>query len=124
MRALLERWRSDMLNATKARHITPDQHGNWTVTDQLALTLIFTVCVFPLPDASFIGAPILPSQQNNGSGTDSWRSPSYLRCSCSLRPALSALMLVTGHADKLAGPVADCVLRERGLVLETLSQNQ
>ncbi len=43
MRALLERWRSDMVNATKARHITPDKHGNWTVTDQLALTLIFTV---------------------------------------------------------------------------------
>ncbi|CAL5220947.1 g3049 [Coccomyxa viridis] len=42
VRALLERWRSDMLNATKARHITPDKHGNWTVTDQLALTLIFT----------------------------------------------------------------------------------
>ena len=47
VRALLERWRSDMLNATKARHITPDKHGNWTVTDQLALTLIFTVCILP-----------------------------------------------------------------------------
>lgn len=42
-RALLERWRSDMLNATKARHITPDKQNNWTVTDQLALTLIFAV---------------------------------------------------------------------------------
>ena len=50
MRALLERWRSDMLNATKARHITPDKRGNWTITDQLALTLIFTVC--PSPSAA------------------------------------------------------------------------
>ena len=43
VRALLERWRGDMLNATKARHITPDKQNNWTVTDQLALTLIFAV---------------------------------------------------------------------------------
>ena len=49
MRALLERWRSDMLNTTKARHITPDKRGNWTVTDQLALTLIFTVGPSPSP---------------------------------------------------------------------------
>ena len=40
-RALLERWRSDMMDAAKARHITPDKRNNWTVTDQLALSLIF-----------------------------------------------------------------------------------
>ena len=32
-----------MLNATKARLITPDKQNNWTVTDQLALTFIFAV---------------------------------------------------------------------------------
>ncbi len=42
-RALLQRWRDDMLDASKAHLIAGDGQGNWTVTDQLALTLIFAV---------------------------------------------------------------------------------
>jgi hypothetical protein len=42
-RVLLERWRNDMLNTSKAHLITEDGQDNWTVTDQLALTLIFAV---------------------------------------------------------------------------------
>ena len=46
-RALLERWRNDMLNTSKAHLITEDGQSNWIVTDQLALTLIFAVrCLF------------------------------------------------------------------------------
>ena len=46
-RALLERWRNDMLNTSKAHLITEHGQDNWTVTDQLALTLIFAVrCLF------------------------------------------------------------------------------
>lgn len=48
-RALLERWRSDMMDAAKARHITPDRRSNWTVTDQLALSLIFAASPHPVP---------------------------------------------------------------------------
>ena len=48
-RALLERWRSDMVDAAKARHITPDGRSNWTVTDQLALSLIFAASPHPMP---------------------------------------------------------------------------
>ena len=38
-----------MMDPTKARHVTPDKRNNWTVTDQLALSLIFAARPLPRP---------------------------------------------------------------------------
>ena len=82
MRALLERWRSDMVNATKARHITPDKHGNWTVTDQLALTLIFTVRPFPCAKPSLSQGTCCCASTSVGVVSNQHQSPSSAATPC------------------------------------------
>lgn len=104
MRALLERWRSDMLNATKARHITPDKHGNWTVTDQLALTLIFTVRPFPYVKPMLTHCTSAVQARVLALSAMSWQSLTCLQGSSFARLAIPLLEI---HTFPCSGPLKE-----------------